>query len=146
MYVYVIAAYGAAVRVRALHARLRAEGYEPSSTWAEEAMGPECLDDADAANAAWVRNHNDLERAAAVIVLADTPMREGWCEVARCEDSGRDVIVVGPANLTTRALRWDHVADDEAAIRALEDYRRCPGGCGAYAVDCWRGACRRMGP
>ena len=118
MLIYVIAAYAAAERVREIHASLRALGHTPTSAWADEADGPEQLDTMSDSEcyAVWSANYGALGRSDGVIVLADTPMREGWCEVAMVADAGQRVVVVGPPNLTTRAMAWDHVETDRQAV------------------------------
>lgn len=123
MLVYIIAAYQSAERVRRLHRTLRAAGHTPTSRWAESAHGPEQLGDADACERARRANLDDMHRAQAVIVLADTPMREGWCEVERCRHTA-DVLVVGRHNLTTRARCYAQVPDDGRWIDEALDWLR----------------------
>lgn len=120
--IYVIAAYSAAARVRGIHDSLRALGYSPVSAWAEQAEGPEQLESMSDAEcyAIWCDNYGALAKCDGVIVLADTPMREGWCEVSACADQRVPVVVVGPPNLTTRAMAWDHVATDALAVSRID--------------------------
>lgn len=123
--VYVIAAYTAAPAVRLLHTRLRMAGHEPTSSWAEEATGPEDLTALSTAEcrAIWSRNDKDMRDADVVIVLADTNTREGWMEAQRAVAlGGVQIICIGRPTLTLRA--WTDgvriVADVDAALRALE--------------------------
>lgn len=124
MRIYIIAAYSAAPRVRALHARLRDLGHEPTSSWAEHAHGPEPIGGYSESGAILEANTAALESSDGAIILADTPMREGWCEVARLAE--QRVCVVGPSNLTTRAHGWDHVATDADALAWAHGYAPCP--------------------
>ena len=118
MLIYVIAAYECAERVRDLHERLRALGHEPTSRWAEQAHGPEELGGYAECEAIIAANLRDMRRADAVIILADTPMREGWCEVERC---GLNAVVVGRYNLTTRARCYARVDSDDEAIAWVQE-------------------------
>ncbi len=104
--IYVIAAYSAAERVRGIHASLRALGYSPVSRWAEDAHGPEQLEALSDAQcyAIWSANYAALERADAAIVLADTPMREGFAESSYALRSGIDTVWVGRPTLMARAF------------------------------------------
>jgi len=104
--IYVIAAYTSAPAVRALHDRLRAAGHEPVSSWAEEAHGPEALEalTQDECRAIWKRNDSDMRSADVVMVLADTPCREGFMEAARAYHwGGQQIVWVGRPTLTARA-------------------------------------------
>lgn len=125
-YAYVIAAYTSAPQVRALHDRLRTIGIEPTSSWAEEAHGPEALEalSTQACRAIWTRNDRDMREADVVIVLADTPCREGFMEAARAYYDGRqDMVWVGRPTLTSRA--WVDgcvtVVDVDAAVALLSE-------------------------
>ena len=102
---YVIAAYSHAPAVRAIHDRLRMMGIEPTSSWAEEAHGPEVLDELSDLEcmAIWERNRDDLDSASVVLVLADTPMREGHAEAAHAMRTGCRVVWVGRPTLGARA-------------------------------------------
>lgn len=125
--VYVIAAYTAAPEVRILHTRLRMAGHEPTSSWAEEATGPEDLASLTPGQcgAIWDRNDQDMIDANVVVVLADTPCREGFFEAQRAFDLRKRIVWVGRPTLTVRAYigpasRLVVVADVDAALRALE--------------------------
>lgn len=127
MRAYVIAAYGSAPVVRALHERLRAIGIEPTSSWAEDAHGPEdleALSDAECLRI-WQRNRDDMDAASIAIVLADTPMREGHAEASYALRSGMDVVWIGRPTLTARSRGvysqgpW-FVASIEDALAGLE--------------------------
>lgn len=106
MNIYVIAAYGHAAEVRQLHARLRELGHTPTSRWAEEATGPEDLGSMalEQLADAWERNHADMLRADAVIVLADTAMREGFMEAERAVEAGMSIVWVGRPTLSVAAF------------------------------------------
>lgn len=119
MDVYVIAAYESAPRVRDLHDRLRALGHTPTSRWAEHAHGPEELGDYVACSEIIAANLRDMRSADVVIILADTPMREGWCEVERC--GAANAVVVGRYNLTTRARCYARVNTDDEAIAWVQE-------------------------
>lgn len=119
MLIYVIAAYESAPRVRDMHERLRALGHTPTSRWAEQAHGPEELGDYVACEAIITTNLRDMRSADAVIILADTPMREGWCEVERCGSA--NAVVVGRYNLTTRARCYARVDSDDEAIAWVQE-------------------------
>ena len=105
MKLYVIAAYSHAPQVRAIHERLRALGIEPTSSWAEEANGPEALDGLsdDECYRIWDRNRRDLDSASVALVLADTQMREGYSEAAHAMRTGCRVVWVGRPTLGARA-------------------------------------------
>lgn len=105
MRVYVIAAYSHAPAVRAIHDRLRMMGVEPTSSWAEEACGPEALErlSDDECYRIWDRNRRDLDNASVALVLADTPMREGHAEAAHAMRTGCRVVWVGRPTLGARA-------------------------------------------
>ncbi|MBP9863666.1 MAG: hypothetical protein KBD62_37315 [Kofleriaceae bacterium] len=125
--VYVIAAYTAAPEVRTLHTRLRMAGHEPTSSWAEEAAGPEDLASLTPGQcgAIWDRNDQDMIDANVVVVLADTPAREGFLEAQRAFDLRKRIVWVGRPTLTVRAYigpasRLVVVADVDQALRALE--------------------------
>lgn len=118
MLIYVIAAYESAERVRDIHDRLRALGHTPTSRWAEQAHGPEELGDYAECEAIIHANLRDMRSADVVIILADTPMREGWCEVERC---GPNAVVVGRYNLTTRARCYARVDSDDEAIAWVQE-------------------------
>lgn len=122
--IYIIAAYAHAPAVRALHDRLRMAGHEPVSSWAEQAHGAEDLDalTKDECRAIWKRNDSDMRSADIVVVLADTPCREGFMEAARAYHWGvQEIVWVGRPTLTARA--WVDgctvVADVDAAVEAL---------------------------
>lgn len=122
--VYVIASYQSAPLVRAIHDRLRMLGIEPTSSWAEEACGAEDLASLtkDECRAIWKRNDQDMRVADVVMVLADTPCREGFMEAARAYHwGGQRIVWVGRPTLTARA--WvDNcvtVATVDEAIAAL---------------------------
>ena len=125
--VYVIGAYESSPAVRLLHTRLRMAGHEPTSSWAEEATGPEDLTALSTAEcrAIWDRNDQDMIDANVVVVLADTPCREGFFEAQRAFDLRKRIVWVGRPTLTVRAYigpasRLVVVADVDAALRALE--------------------------
>ena len=127
MKVYVIAAYDHAPQVRAIHDRLRMVAIEPTSSWAEEAHGAEALGTKTYEERYEIatRNARDLAAAGAVIALLDTPMREGWLELARAVDEGKKILLVGRHCLSTslwvdwksqRAMHFDTV---DAALEGL---------------------------
>ena len=105
MKLYVIAAYSHAPQVRAIHERLRALGIEPTSSWAEEANGPEALDGLsdDECYRIWDRNRRNLDSASVALVLADSPTREGHAEAAHAMRTGCRVVWVGRPTLGSRA-------------------------------------------
>lgn len=121
--VYVIAAYAEAPTVRAIHDRLRMIGCEPTSSWAESAHGAEdlaSLSDAECARI-WDRNDVDMQDATVVLLLADTPAREGWMEAQRALDYGKRLLCVGRPTLTLRAFDRVEVVDSiDAALAAIE--------------------------
>jgi hypothetical protein len=96
--VYVAAPYVAAPDVRALHARLRAIDCDPTSKWAEEAVGPEQLRDdaADTWRQLWLRNMNDLETAYALVVLSGDGGGEMFVEVGHALALSIPILWTGP--------------------------------------------------
>ena len=123
--VYIIAAYAHAPAVRAIHDRLRMVGIEPVSSWAEGAHGAEELEHLTKSQCRdiWQRNDADMRSADVVMVLADTPCREGFMEAARAYERGRqDIVWVGRPTLTARA--WvdgcTTVATVDEAVAVLE--------------------------
>ncbi len=95
---YVAGPYADAPRVRQLHAELRALGIRPVSRWAEEATGPEALEELSlsAVRAIARRNDDDLLNAHFAIVLArDGAGGEMFAEVRLALDSGIPVVWVG---------------------------------------------------
>jgi hypothetical protein len=120
--VYVVASFQSAPSVRAIHDRLRMLGIEPTSSWAEEAHGAEALDGLsdEECYAIWARNRDDLDNASVALVLADTPMREGFAEASYALRSGVDTVWVGRPTLQARAHGgvW-FVESVDAAIEGL---------------------------
>ena len=123
MRVYVIASYDHAPLVRAIHDRLREIGIEPTSSWAETAHGPEELERLSDVQCwhIWNRNGVDMNAADIVLVLADTPMREGWAEVERARRNSMHIVWVGRPTLGARADGWRtwFVAGVDDALAAL---------------------------
>jgi putative intracellular protease/amidase len=105
MKVYIIASYQSAGDVRAIHDALRTAGHEPTSSWAETAAGPEDLASltAQECGAIWDRNDADLLDADVVMVLADTPCREGFLEAQRAMDLRKRIVWIGRPVLSVRA-------------------------------------------
>lgn len=125
--VYVIGAYESSPAVRLLHTRLRMAGHEPTSSWAEEATGPEDLASLTPGEcgAIWDRNDQDMIDANVVVVLADTPAREGFFEAQRAFDLRKRIVWVGRPVLSVRAYigpasRLVVVENVDQALRALE--------------------------
>jgi hypothetical protein len=81
--IYVAAPYRNAGQVRAVHRALERVGLRPTSRWAEVAGGAEDLEAMSIAvrERARLENHEAIERADALLVLADTQMGETLVEV-----------------------------------------------------------------
>jgi hypothetical protein len=121
--VYVIAAYDHAPLVRAIHSRMRALGITPTSSGAEQAHGAEQLEllSDEACARIWRRNRDDMAGARIVLVLADTPTREGHCEADRGIGAGHRMVWVGRPTLSARASTghiW-YVDSVDAALAGL---------------------------
>jgi hypothetical protein len=121
--VYVAAPYEDAPGVRRVHALLRYLRLEPTSTWAEEADGPEVLEKMplDVVRALADRNDADLESSSALLVLPRAGAgREMYAEVRLAIERNIPVIWVGgPRPLSAYRVGVARVDDLTEALAHL---------------------------
>jgi hypothetical protein len=116
---FICAAFTAAPLVRTMHTTLRAAGVECLSGWADEAGDePEDLDafSVEDLRAFWFNNRNGIEQADVVIVLADTPTREGHAEAEYARIHKKQVLWVGRQTLTAAVEGYPRVATPLEAV------------------------------
>lgn len=117
--VFICAAFTAAPLVRSMHTTLRARGVTCLSGWADTAGDePEDLEKhspEDLYNY-WRKNRDGITSADTVIVLADTPMREGHAEAEWARMHGKRIVWVGRPTLTATIADFIRVATPIEAI------------------------------
>lgn len=117
---YVASPYDDAPLVREVHARLRALGVRPTSTWAEHATGPERLDEMplEQLRAIAVRNDVALAESDVVMVLPrEGRGREMYGEARLAVAFGIPVLWVGSTRcLTAYRAGVERVATVEDAL------------------------------
>jgi hypothetical protein len=121
--VYVAAPYADASGVRRVHALLRYLRLEPTSSWAEEAEGPEALDRLPLELVREIADRNDaaLASSSAVLVLArEGAGREMFAEIRFALERRIPVVWVGPARpLTAYRVGVTRVDDLTEALATL---------------------------
>lgn len=128
MRVYVAAPYATADLVRELHARLRANGLFPVSTWADRASGPEdfAMMTVEELQGHAEQNDQDL-RAADVLLVVDYEGRgrETYAELRIALEWGKEALYVGKPSLSAwrrGVVRLDDL--DEAVARLVARARK----------------------
>lgn len=126
---YVASPYDDAPLVREVHARLRALGVRPTSTWAEHADGPERLDEMpiDQLRAIAIRNDVALAESDIVVVLPrEGRGREMYGEARLAVAFGIPLVWVGPTRCLTsyragveRVATLDEALSHVARMRSL---------------------------
>jgi hypothetical protein len=117
--VFICAAFSAAPLVRSMHTTLRARGVTCLSGWADEAGDePEDLERFSEGDlyGFWFKNRDGISRADTIIVLADTPMREGHAECEYARMLGKRIVWVGRPTLTATIADFIRVATPIEAI------------------------------
>ena len=84
-----------------MHTTLRAAGISCLSVWADNAGDAEDLNalSADDAFEHWLNNRDGIKQADLVVVMACTPMREGFAEAEFARALNKAILWCGPANL-----------------------------------------------
>jgi len=133
LHVFVSAAWSSAPRVRELHEKLWTRGdVQIESTWAEKSNGEvapelcESTSDEDIA-CAWRSNRDGIIRSHVVIVLGDTPTREGHAEAEYARWLNKAILWVGKPTLSSRMFKYlTFATDDELVnfIRSRDDELR----------------------
>jgi hypothetical protein len=117
--VFICAAFQSAPLVRSMHTTLRNRGVECLSGWADDAGDePENLDSykPEQLYEFWFKNRDGISRADTVIVLADTPMREGHAEAEYARMLGKRVVWSGRPTLTATIADFIRVASPMEAL------------------------------
>ncbi|HEV8658926.1 MAG TPA: hypothetical protein VGS96_09860 [Thermoanaerobaculia bacterium] len=127
LHVFVAAAWACAPRVRALHGALRAAGCVPRSHWADESDGSEAMEFSDLSSdedidVAWRANREGICESHVVIVLADTPTREGHAEAEYARMMGKSILWVGKPTLTSRRFKYETFHSDLEAVEFVSRY------------------------
>lgn len=126
MKVYVAAPYDAAGFVREhVHERLRSIGLDPTSRWAEHALGPENFDHFSPADLRLIAeaNDRDVERSDVVLVIARAAAGgEMFAEARYALMLGKHLVWVGRRILSSWRHGVERVEDLDAAMVHLANW------------------------